>query len=270
MAIHGKSSVIVMGGRNSGLSLDDAVTMNVNALKRDGYTLVSSTQTTLCGRPAWIGSLKSQAGNFSDLALALNSSQLYVAAYAHKTHDDDAAGIAAIKTLCVPPDAVTQEAGVPPLTPPASWTALNMTNALAQFKNGESIWGWHGPIETDHAQVVMAFSLPTTSSANELTPATLGRALETGMASWAQNLALQSSDAINLCNSNKGHHFVYNATVAGRPMVLEMVTSMQAPRALTALYMRLATDKIDPAAQAAIRTLCPQGGQEIGYASAET
>jgi hypothetical protein len=259
----------VISKPNVGMSADQVGSIVVGQLhvRRPSLVLSLNRVATLCrGIPGWTIEYRDASGLKQIRQLiGVTPAHLYIATYARSTKiKDSAEAIAALASLCPPPDSSTasmNSLGKPPLEPPAGWTA-GTTAGLANAAQMLPLWLWFGPISKGSMQLVMAMSVatPTSQGTDDQVLAAARNVFE------AKVGPLQITDRyqLTLCSVTQGTFFRMIGTQSAVPITLELVISTGVPTSYVAIYMHPTAVPAASEAEASIRSLCPADRESAG------
>lgn len=255
----------VIGGPSGGLSVKDYAAMNVDVIRRDKrLKLLANRPTTLCGgRPAWRTqyTITGMYPQTLTQIFAVSPTTAYVMTYSRLSSAPEAPGIDAIEqSLCVP-TGETYAAGAVPFTVPNGWRAANPDAlGMGTLSAGSVVGVWIGPIDGDFAETLNLTQAPgSNTSMAEAVPA-----LEAMLSQKFPHYKRRSGHAQQLCGKLPGWYLEYDATMEGRPLIVEQTLYADSQNTYALTYGRLATAPENAAAHTALLSLCPVEGASAG------
>ncbi len=220
------------------------------------FSYVSGGPVPLChGGRGWQDRFAGTNGAGYTFVYGTTPSRVYVATFTYPGYPGpSAAGQSAALSLCPPADPVVH-AGPPPIAPPAGWKTAPVARYEPSGKPAETVWSWYADAAKRESQFVevVTFAMPPGKGGLSYGFAHLIDAM-LGDRGHAQVLVRKPA---TLCGKYDGVYLEMHATLPGRSNEIESYMTVADRRAYVATYSRVLGSAADPAAERAIRSLCP-------------
>ena len=249
----------IVQGRNVGLPIAQFAKVNVAAAAHDMHaTIFESEAVTLCdGHPGWLVRYhKPQgSGQFTVMQIfGVTDTHAYIATYARpSTVQDDADAVAAVRSLCPPPEkSAGADTSAVPIEPPQGWQRLNPS---AISDSPDFIGLWIGDTTGGFPQSLNLVRSPAMGTMPLADEAPL---IVDVLKRKYPDLTMRQSHAERLCNKLDGWYFEYRAQMKGHDIIMEQTVVVDGATMYAASYGRANGAAESAAARASLDSLCPQ------------